>query len=259
MRTLHAKPIDHLRIRVHPPRAVRTAVVCLPVAASTADMRHRAETVLTRMGLRSAGVLPHFPVDVRYRPWRVRSLVDWWHGLTSGGPVALLDLARMRAHAAQAADLQWRLWNEAVRGTKPAWPFWHYVDRCRNDPARYPLGRAQVEYRSQPRILAMGVHNAVYGGRGPVPALPTWAVEAFQAGHHTYVTLAALAAVPGDGLATGPATGSVVGAGGWLTAASDRLVDVLAFLTAANRHLDALPTTAALVAVASPVAAGDDR
>ena len=84
-----------------------------------------------------------------------------------------------------------------------------------------------------------------------MPLLPTAAVEAFQAGHQTFVNLAWLAAVPGDGVV--PATG------GWLTPASGRLVDVLAFLTAANAHLDERPAGAGLIAVASPLPGGGGR
>jgi hypothetical protein len=251
-RVLPTHPIDHLRIRVQPTRTVRTAVVCLPSGTAPVDMPSSAAAALTAVGLPSVGVLPHFAVNVRHRPWRVRNLVDCWKGLTSGGPVRLLDLAGMRAAAAASADVEWQVWNQLVRGTKPAEPFWVFLNRFRDHPARYPLARAQAEYRSQPRIMAMAAHNAAARSTsGSVPALPTSAVEVFQAGHYTYVATARLAAVPGD------AVRSVTGM--WMTSASGRLADTLAFLTAANAHLDELPPNSTLVAVASPVRDGGVR
>jgi len=75
--------------------------------------------------------------------------------------------------------------------------------------------------------------------------LPTCAVEAFQAGYHTYLNLAWLAAVPADGLAPEH--------GGWLTTGSERLADQLAYLSAANANLSGLDPDTHLVAVASPL------
>lgn len=233
------------QIRSWPTRTVRTAVVCLPAGTAVANMPRRADAVLSGVGLASAGVLPHFASKVGRRPWRTRHLIDCGDGVTSGGPITLLDLSGMRTAAAAAADMQWRVWNQVVRGTKPAEPFWVYLGRFRDDPARYPLVRVQAEYRSQPRILAMAAHNAAVRHAGAaVPALATRAVEAFQAGHDTYVNTAWLAAVPGDGLA--PTTA------GWMTTASPRLIDTLAFLAAANTYLDELSPDSLLVAVASP-------
>lgn len=251
-RVLPTRPIDHLRIRVQPTRTVRTAVVCLPADTAPVDMPRSAAAVLKTVGLPSVGVLPHFPVNVRRRPWRVKELVDCWQGLTSGGPVKLLDLAGMRSAAAANADVEWHVWNQLVRGTKPAEPFWAYLDRYRDDPDRHPLARVQAEYRSQPRIMAMAAHNAAVRTSGcSVPTLPTSAIELLQAGHYTYVATARLAAVPGDAFA------SITGT--WTTSASGRLVDVLAFLTAANASLDELASDSGLVAVASPIGDGGVR
>jgi hypothetical protein len=80
--------------------------------------------------------------------WRTSRLGDCWNGLTSGGPLRLLGLAAMRRNAAAAAAATWWLWNEVVRGTRPAQPFWQFADRHDADPDNYPLTRAQAEYRS---------------------------------------------------------------------------------------------------------------
>ena len=86
----------------------------------------------------------------------------------------------------------------------------------------------------------MMAHNAMPGQR----QLPTAELEAFQAGYGTYVNLAWLAAVPGDGYVPTPDE--------LLTPRSQRLADQLAFLHQANAHLAKLPRDAHLVAVANP-------
>jgi hypothetical protein len=197
-----------------------------------------ATSTLAAHGLSATGVVPHFIAGTR----RTSKLIDRWQGMTSGGPINLLDLDRGRRTAAAAAAAHWLLWQQVVAGTKPAQPLWAYLDRHHTDPLRYPLDRAHAEYSAQPRILAMTAFNAL--PYRPVE-LPTAALEALQAGSNTYATLAWLSAVPADGLA--PAHG------GWLTASTDRLNDQLVYLQAANAYLASLPRDAQLVAVATPV------
>ena len=76
--------------------------------------------------------------------------------------------------------------------------------------------------------------------------LPTAALEIFQAGHGTYVNVAALAAVPADGLAA-------LHGVGYLTTTSERLADQLTYLREANRHIDGLHPSHPLAAMAIPV------
>jgi hypothetical protein len=224
--------------RTHPPTSVvRTAVVCLPADIEPPALPQRATATLTGRGLAAAGVLPHFVAGTR----RASKLVDRWHGLTSGGPVKLLDLAATRRNAAAAAAAQWLLWQRVVAGTRPASPFWWFADKHTADPGRYPLDRAQGDYLAQPRVLAMTAYNAL---PHRICDLRTSALEAFQAGYGTYVSLAWLSAVPADGLAPEH--------GGWLTTRSERLTDQLAYLTAANAHLAGLHPDTHLVAVATP-------
>jgi hypothetical protein len=223
-----------------PARTVCTVVVCLPPHAEPRLLPDLATTALHLRGLTAGGVLPHFVTRSR----RASKLIDRWHGITSGGPIRLLDLDRMRRNAAAAAAAQWLLWQRVVAGTRPAQPFWSYADKHATDPNRYPLQRAKADYLAQSRILAMTAFNALPHG---LVELPTSTLEAFQAGYGTYVNLAWLAAVPADGLA--PAFGEH---GGWLTACSERLADQLAYLSAANTHLTSLHPVAQLVAVAIP-------
>ncbi|WP_432830874.1 hypothetical protein [Dactylosporangium sp. CA-092794] len=220
-----------------PTRSMGIAVVCLPADTPAAALAAKATATLAARGLSSSGVLPHFHTHTR----RTGKLVDRWNGLTAGGPIKLLDLDGMRTRAAAGAAAEWLLWQQVVARLRPAQPFWSFLDRHRADEHRYPLPRAQADYLAQPQILAMTAHNAIPGQ--PCP-LPTRHLEAFQAGYGTYVNLAWLAAVPGDGLAPEH--------GGWLTARSQRLFDALDYLGIANGHLAQLPPGAHLVAVASP-------
>nr|BFE56374.1 hypothetical protein GCM10020063_009000 [Dactylosporangium thailandense] len=224
--------------RLHlPTRTMGTAVVCLPASTQPAALAAQATATLAARGLATSGVLPHFHTHTR----RTGKLIDRWNGLTSGGPIKLLDLHGMRTRAAAGAAAEWLLWQQVVAGTRPAQPFWAFADRHTADPHRYPLAKARGDYLSQPRVLAMAAHNAIPGQACP---LPPSALEAFQAGYGTYVNLAWLAAVPGDGLA--------LQAGGWLTSRSQRVADLLDYLATANAHLAQLPRDAHLVAVASP-------
>jgi hypothetical protein len=185
------------------------------------------------------GTIQHFVARTR----RISKLIDCWHGVTSGGPIRLLDLAAMRRNAAAAASAQWQLWQQVTAGTRPAQPFWHFVDRHHADPHRDPLEQADREYFSQPRVLAMNVYNAM---PNRICELPTASLEVFQAGHGTYVNVAALAAVPADGLA------GLHGVG-WLTTTSERLADQVTYLHAANAHIDGLHPNHPLAAMAIPV------
>ncbi len=219
-----------------PVRHVRTVVVGLPAGAPARLLPELASSKLSMRGLTSGGVLPHFVARTR----RSSKLVDRWQGLTSGGPIGLLDLDGMRRNAAAAAAAQWLLWQQVVDGTRPAQPFWFFADKHHAEPSRYPLTKAQAEYNAQPRVLALAAYNAM--PYRPVE-LPTSALEAFQAGYGTYTNLAWLSAVPADGLA--PAFGAR-----WFTTTSERLADQLAYLKTANDHLMSLHPTVQLVAVA---------
>lgn len=220
-------------------RQVRTVVVCLPPDTDPRRLPELAATRLRMHHLTANGTIQHFVARTR----RTSKLIDCWHGVTSGGPIRLLDLAAMRGNAAAAASAQWQLWQHVTADTRPAQPFWHFVDRHHADQHRYPLRRAQSEYLSQPRVLAMNVHNAM---PNRICELPTALLEVFQAGHGTYVNVATLAGVPADGLA------ALYGVG-YLATTSERLTDQLSYLRAANAHIDGLHPNHPLAAMAIPV------
>ncbi|MEU5961947.1 hypothetical protein ABZ777_12160 [Micromonospora parva] len=216
----------------HP--VVRTIVVCLPTNATPQSMPDLAATRLFAQQLRPAGPVGHFAARHRL----TRQLLHRYQGYAAGGPVRLLDLAGMRARAATSAVWLWHRWRDVVNGTRDAQPFSVFVDRHRDDPARWPLSRAQQAYLAQPRVLAMTTYNAAYRQQ-PIPIAD---IEALQAGLNSYRTLAALAAVPGDALAADA---------NWLTPRSGRLTDQLDYLHAANDHVDRLRPNEQLVAMAA--------
>jgi len=140
-RTSTSRPRMHL-----PTRMVRTVVVCLPAQIAVPDLPQQATAVLTARGISADGVMPHFATGTR----RATKLVDRWQGRTSGGPKRLLDLHRMRANATAAAAAQWRLWQQVVDGTKPANPFWWFVDKHTADPtATRSSGHSRITWRSR--------------------------------------------------------------------------------------------------------------
>jgi hypothetical protein len=232
-------PVPPTRTGVRRNRQVRTVVVCLPPDTDPRLLPELAATRLRRHNITANGTISHFVARTR----RTSKLIDRWHGVTSGGPIRLLDLAAMRRNAAAAASAQWQLWQQVTADTRPAQPFWHFVDRHHADLRRYPLERAQSEYLSQPRVLAMNVYNAM---PNRICELPTASLEALQAGYGTYVNVAALAAVPADALAA-------LHGVGWLTTINERLADQLTYLRAANAHIDGLHPNHQLAAMAIPV------
>jgi hypothetical protein len=227
--------------------ATHTVLVCLPATPQPQHAAQAATTHLALRGITADGVMAHFtprPTGGLRGMFRTRQLIDVWQDTTAGGPIRLLDLTAMRLRALAQAATQWLIWHEAVAGTRPAQPFWAFAQRHLDDPKRYPLSKAQQQYRTQPRVQAMTAFNALPGR--PCD-LPTECLEAFQAGQNTFATLAWLTAVPADGVATTTMSAH----GGWLTPASGRLEDQLAYLQLANAYLERLPRDTTVVAMAA--------
>jgi hypothetical protein len=106
---MHAAHGQATRPRV----SVSRTIVCLPPDSPPQLLPELATAKLGMCGVTATGVLPHFPARTR----RASKLVDRWNGLTSGGPIRLLDLAAMRRAAQAAAFSQWMLWHQVVAGT----------------------------------------------------------------------------------------------------------------------------------------------
>src|SRR5262249_42366621 len=127
-----------------------------------------------------------------------------------------------------------------VRGTQPAQPFWRFTDRCRQDPTRYPLARAEHDYLAQPRIQAMSIYNAAVGRARQIPI---GELEALQVNRDAYLSLARMRAVPAAGVVTLDRT--------LLAPADARLSTLHAYLGRAQQHLHALSGAHHLVALAT--------
>ncbi|MEU1811067.1 hypothetical protein [Micromonospora aurantiaca (nom. illeg.)] len=213
-------------------------VVCLPADTPTDQLVATAVARLASTPWTSAGPAGHFPVTTR---WRRGRLVQPWHDTAAGGPLHLLDLNAMRTTARDASWHRWNIWHSVVAGTRPAQPYWHFVDRHRAEPHKYSLAKAQQHYLAQPRVAAMRIYNAL---PNKITMLPTNQLEAFQAGNgNAYAHLGLLTAVPREGLVTLD--------GHHLAPASDRLADCLSYLESAQHHLSTLNARDRLVAVAA--------
>jgi hypothetical protein len=227
--------------------SIHTVLVCLP---DTPEPRHAVQAATTHLALRGItadGVMPHFTprrTGGLRGILRTRRLIDTWQDTTAGGPIQLLDLTAMRLRAQAQAATQWLIWHHTVAGTRTAQPFWAFAQRHLDDPKGYPLSKAQQQYRTQPRVQAMTAFNALPSR--PCD-LPTACLEAFQAGCNTFALLAWLTAVPADGVATTTMSAH----GGWLTPATGRLEDQLAYLRDANAYLERLPRDTTVVAMAT--------
>ena len=99
---------------------------------------------------------------------------------------------------------------------------------------------AQADYGRQPRVLAIRMHNAAH----PEPAaqLDLAELEMYQAGPTAYAHYTAATAVAADAILTADGTR--------LAPASDTAADRITYLQHASRHLDALPASQRLLAVA---------
>lgn len=217
---------------------IRTLIVCLPpdlphdaVAWGRLDRHLGVPGTLTAL----------FWATPALRPWQRRHLFDLRPGrpvACAGGPVRLLDLAGLRHAAGLAAAVRHHLWQQVIRGTRPATPWPVYRKRHLADPAKYSLRAAQADYGRQPRVLAVRLHNAANPGSPLDPA----ELEIVQAGAAAYAHHGALTAVAGDALLTT--------AGTRLAPDTDSATDRITYLDAAHRHLAALDRQQRLLAVA---------
>ncbi|MET7396316.1 hypothetical protein ABZS66_22825, partial [Dactylosporangium sp. NPDC005572] len=128
-------------------------------------------------------------------------------------------------------------WHQVVAGTRPAQPYWTFLDRHLANPRTYALATAQAQYLAQPRIASMLTYNAL---PNRVMGLPTSHLEAFQIGLQGYSYYGWLCAVAGDAV--------VCLDGTYLAADTDRHATQIAFLAEANRRIAALAGRDHLVA-----------
>jgi hypothetical protein len=157
----------------------------------------------------------------------------------AGGPVRLLNLDGMRQASGFAAGVRHQMWQQAVHGTRPAtsWPV--YLRRHLSEPDRYPRQQAEDDFRRQPRVLAIELHNI---NRPPAEAFDLAELDMYQAGPAAYQHYSAAVAVTGDAVLTRDGT--------MLAPASDTAADRVTFLNQASRYLQAIAPQQRLLALA---------
>jgi hypothetical protein len=211
--------------------------VCLPQDTPTDELATTAENRLAATPLTSLGGAGHFISTTRLRRG---NLLQPWQGTAAGGPVRLLDLDAMRAAAYRAHWYRWHVWNSVVAGTRPAQPYWTFLDRHLAEPKKYPIAKAQQHYLAQPRIATMLTYNAL---PTRLTDLPTSHLEALQTNAESYAHYGWLCAVPGSN--------TICLDGTHLAATNDRYATHIAYLAHANHRIDTLHHRDILVALST--------
>ncbi len=211
--------------------------VCLPKATPSDQIAAAASALLAAQGITDAGPAGHFLTITRLRTAR---LLQPWNGTAAGGPIRLLDLARMRNELSQRFWSRWQLWHQIVAGSPAARPWWHFYDRHTASPKTYTWDHARHGFASQPRVARMLTYNS-HPGR--ITDLPLEHLDAFEAGPHAYATYGWLQAVPGHSVLTLD--------GKLLRPASARHTDQLRYLRQANERIARLAAADLLAAIAT--------
>jgi hypothetical protein len=223
---------------VTPTPTIRTMIVLLPDAVPHESLT--AHALDRHFGVR--GVLEaRFWVAPTWKFWRRRQLVGFRKGRPAscaGGPARLLDLAGLRQAAGIGAGIRHQVWTDAVRGTRPAYPWTPFLAKHLADSAKYSWDDAKNDFHAQPRVNAMRMHNAVNPGAGH---LDLFDIEMFQAGQMAYQHYSAVTALCGDALLCDNSVR--------LAPQSDTLADRTTYIEQALRVLDVMPAEQRLIAV----------
>jgi len=211
--------------------------ICLPKSIVIDQLPTAASALLTAHGFTDAGLCGHFLTKTRLR---TSKLLRPGKGTAAGGPVRLLDLARMRTELSQRYWNRWQLWQQIVAGSPVARPYWHFFDRYAADPKAYTWEHARHGFAIQPRVARMLTYNS-HPGR--LCDLPLEHLDAFEAGLNAYAAYGWLQAVPCHSMLT--LDGRI------LRPTSTRYTDQLEYLREANEHLAALADADVLAAIAT--------
>ncbi|MCP2323652.1 hypothetical protein HDA40_002159 [Hamadaea flava] len=182
----------------------RTLVVCLPAdggcwlpVAVEGLIGHTTPTPVTRFAVTRKGLISWI------RSWTSRGLtgVRKQHGqivAAAGGSLGRLDLTLTKHDAWYQAMLRHQTWQQAVDGTRVAREWASFLAAHEAKPEKYSRKQAWEDFRGQPRIVAMLVHNAC---GGPIDLDPL-EIGLYQAGPEAYGRFCALREVCGDALVT---------------------------------------------------------
>ena len=209
-------------------------IICLPKATPNDEITDVASALLASQDITDTGPIGYFRTATRLRTGQ---LLQPRNGIAAGGPIRLLDLARMRKDLSQQYWYRWQLWHQIVAGSPVARPWWHFYDRHTANTASYTYEHARHGFASQPRIARMLTYNS-HPGR--VADLPLQHLDAFEAGPQAYATYGWLLAVPSPSMLTLD--------GRLLRSASIRHPDQLDYLRRANEHIAGLDAADLLTA-----------
>jgi hypothetical protein len=220
------------------PTPQSVTIVCLPDQTPVDQLAATAATALTPHTSGTVAPVAHFTTHHHW--WQSSQLLQPSNRTAAGGPLKLLDLDTMATKGRTASAARFAIWQQVVAQTKPAQPYWTFLDRHHQQPKTYTLDRARQQYLAQPRIAAMRTYNLL---PNRIMALPTSHLEAMQAGGDAYTHLGGLLARTGSAMLTLDRS--------YLTPDSDRLSDLLTYVGRAQPHLSGLSATHQLVALAT--------
>lgn len=158
----------------------------------------------------------------------------------NGGPKELLDLAGMRERAAAEARENYEKWSKVVECTPEARPWSEFADMLGVIDG-YTREQAQLEYRTQPRMVA--IEGSEFADMWGCP------IEEYQKPANIYVELARASAVPGYALVTCEGKWMARGEMGWFGTSTDSTSDRVGYLEVANAYIQSLPDSIYLIAV----------
>jgi hypothetical protein len=223
---------------VAPTATIHTMILLLPDEFPQAPF---TATALDRhFGVRST-LQARFWATPTLRPWHRHHLISLRKGTPAycaGGPARLLDLTGLRQATGVGAGIRHQIWTDAVRGTRPAYPWHQYLSKHYTEPDRYSWDTASRDFHAQPRITAMRMHNAVNPAAGHLDLAE---VEMYQAGQMAYQHYSAATAICADALLDQD--------GVRLAPASDALADRTTYIERALHTLDRIDDQRRLVAV----------
>lgn len=157
-----------------------------------------------------------------------------------GGPKELLDLDGMRERAASKARDEYEKWAKVVECTPEARPWREFADMIGVIDG-YTREQAQLEYRTQPRMVAL--EGTDFAGMWDCP------IAAYQKPERVFVELARANAVPGFAVVTVEGKWMAPGEMGWFGCSTDTESQRIGYLETANAYIDSLPDSTYLIAV----------
>lgn len=161
-------------------------------------------------------------------------------GTCDGGPRGLLDLDGTRQRAAAEAQERFGKWLVAVDATPEARPWREFADMI-GQVEGYSRDQARLEYRSQPRMVAL--EGTEFGRMWGCP------IAEYQMPEALYVERARAGAVPGYALVTLDGKWMAPGDMGWFGCSTDNEGDRIGYLEVANTYIESLPDEVYLIAV----------